>query len=179
MPRTENIDRPAEVERGPKPTARTLLTRAGAETLAAEVARLRHELDVEFAARLRTTRAFGAPNNNDEYLQIKEEEAIVEARVRQLEAVLGAAQIVDETVDADDMVTIGSLVEVEDLASGVVREHKLAGGFESYGRGHVSANSPVGRALLARRPGDEVTVELPTGRSLRLRVLAVNRRGRR
>ncbi len=174
MSKTATTELRPNVDQEPKPAVRTLLTRDGADRLAAELARLRHQLDVEFAARLSETRAFGELHNNDDYLQSKEEGAVVEARIRQLEAVLGSAEIVDDPKHAGDAATVGSRVEVEDLATGVVRRHELAGGFESYGPGRISANAPVGQALIGRRPGDEVTVELPTGRSLILRVLTVD-----
>lgn len=152
-----------------------LLTPDGAAALAQELERLRHERDVEFAARLSEIRAFGELGSNDDYLQIKEEEAVVDARVRQLESVLNAARVIDGAQGSGDLVEIGSRVEVENLASGDVRTHELAGGFEQLGPGQISANSPVGQALLGRRAGDAVTVELPTGRSVRLRVLGIQR----
>jgi transcription elongation factor GreA len=166
----------ANIDRGidqPKPADRTLLTKAGAEALAQELARLRHQLDVEFATRLSETRAFGELGNNDDYLQIKEEEAVVAARARRLETVLASAQIVDRSDQAEDTVGIGSLVEIEDLRAGTVRELTLTGGFEA-GVGTISANSPVGHALLGKRPGDELAVKLPGGRSVRLRVIATH-----
>jgi transcription elongation factor GreA len=171
MPVMGRIDRAAEAGQTPTPARHTLLTEAGADALARELARLRHQLDVEFADRLSETRAFGELGNNDDYLQIKEEEAVVEARVRRLESVLDSAQIVDGAEQAEDLVGIGSLVEIEDLATGAIRELGLTGGFEP-GAGTISANSPVGQALLGKRAGDELVVKLPTGRSVRLRILA-------
>jgi transcription elongation GreA/GreB family factor len=70
-------------------------------------------------------------------------------------------------------VTIGSVVEVEDLASGKRREHLLTGGYEPQGPNDVSANSPVGQALLGRVIGDEVALKLPNGREQTLKISAV------
>ena len=79
-------------------------------------------------------------------------------------------------VDADGpagMVTIGSIVEVEDIASGDVREHRLTGGYERLGPDDVSASSPIGSALSGRTIGEEATVELPNGRERTLRITGV------
>ena len=68
---------------------------------------------------------------------------------------------------------VGSAVQVEDLSSGIAREHRLVGDYESREADAVSASSPIGRALIGHVPGDEVEVELPRGRTQRLRVLTV------
>ena len=64
-------------------------------------------------------------------------------------------------------------MEVRDTGSGAVRKHRITGGFELAEPGDVSANSPVGEALMGRAPGDMVEVDLPNGRTAKLEVLAV------
>ena len=152
---------------------RALLTREGERALRGEVVRLRHQLEVEFVERLRDARDAGAPADNDEYLQVKEEEAVVGSRLQQLEAFLRAAEIVEEDQGSLDRVAIGSVVEVEDVASGKVRRHRLSGGFEPISPGDVSVNSPVGQALLGRAVGERVAVELPNGRLAELTVRSI------
>lgn len=152
---------------------RALLTREGERALREELERLRHQLEVEFTERLREARESGAPQENDEYLQVKEEEAVVQSRLRQLEAFLRAAEIVEEGAASSDQVAIGSVVEVADLATGDVRRHRLSGGFEPFALGDVSVNSPVGQALLGRAVGERVAVELPDGRSAKLEVRSI------
>lgn len=172
---TANSSPLAQTERQPEPRAatRALLTRAGERALRAELERLRHQYDVEFSARLKEARGFGEAVDNDDYLQIKEEEAVLGSRIRQLEALLDFAEVVDEGDSREGVVAIGSVVEVENLATGKVREHRLTGGFESLGPTEISVNSPVGQALLGRAAGDEATVELPGGRSVTLAVRSV------
>jgi transcription elongation factor GreA len=118
--------------------------------------------------RLRDAREAGAAQENDEYLQIKEEEAVIASRLGQLEALLRAAEIVEEGEGGSDQAVIGSLVEVEDRASNRVRRHRLSGGFEPMDPGDISVNSPVGQALLGRKVGEAVAVELPGGRTTEL-----------
>lgn len=158
--------------RAPRPVPRVILTREGEQAMRAELDRLRRQLDGEFTERLREARGFGPSGENDEYLQIKEEEAVLASRMRQLEGLLDSAEIVDED-SAAGVVAIGSLVEVKNLQSGGVRKHRITGGFEPVQIGDVSANSPVGQALLCRSPGERVEVELPGQRTTTLEVVAV------
>ena len=162
--------------RAPHPVPRVILTREGERALRAELERLRLSLNGEFTDRLREARGFGASGENDDYLQIKEEEAVLASRVRQLESLLGTAEIVDEASGGPGVVAIGSVVEVRNAGSGTVRKHRITGGFEPVEPGDVSANSPVGQALLGRAPGDAVEVELPNDRTATLEVVAVDSR---
>ncbi len=138
----------------------------------AQLSRLRHQLEVEFPERLRNARAFGDIGENDDYLQIKEEEAVLASRIERLQLLVDSATVVDAGGPAD-VVTIGNIVEVEDVASGDVREHRLTGGYERLDPNDVSASSPIGRALTGRVIGEEATVELPNGRERTLRITDV------
>jgi transcription elongation factor GreA len=149
---------------------RRIISEDGERDLRAQLARLRQQLEVEFPARLHEAREFGDVGENDDYLQIKEEEAVLAARIYQLEALLGSATTT-EPPRRRGVVSIGSVVELQDLGSGVLRDHRLTGGFEN--AGDISANSPIGRALLGHKRGDEVTVELPGGRAAAFRITAV------
>ncbi|HEX6602976.1 MAG TPA: GreA/GreB family elongation factor [Solirubrobacterales bacterium] len=159
--------------RAQRPVPRVILTREGERAMRAELERLRRRLDGEFTDRLREARGFGASHENDEYLQIKEEEAVLASRMRQLEGLLNTAEIVDEDSMGRGVVAIGSLVEVKNVKSGAARKHRITGGFEPVEPGDVSANSPVGQALLGRSPGERVEVELPNSRTTTLEVVAV------
>lgn len=168
------IFREEERVRAPKPVARVILSRAGEKVMRAELERLRERLDDEFTARLREAREFGDSRENDEYLQIKEEEAVVASRIRQLESLLAGAEIAEDDPDGAGVVGIGSLVKVKDAESGATRRHRITGGFELAEPGDVSANSPVGEALMGRSSGETVEVELPNGRVARLEILTVD-----
>jgi transcription elongation factor GreA len=154
--------------------SRTTITREGERALWAQLKRLRHELDVKFAARLREARAFGEASGNDDYLQINEEMEVLAARIARLEAVLSSATVVAGERDSAT-VAIGVAVKVEDMSSGAVDEYLLIGDFEPRSPSAASAGSPIGRALIGRAVGDDVEVELPGGRKRRLRIISSRR----
>jgi transcription elongation factor GreA len=159
--------------RAARPVPRVMLTTEGARVMRADLERLRERLDGEFTERLREARGGGGSHENDEYLQIKEEETVVASRIRQLEGLLDSAQIVDEEAERHGIIAIGSQVKVRNTESGVVRTHRVTGSFEPAEPGDVSANSPVGEALLGRSVGETVEVELPNDRTVTLEVIAV------
>jgi transcription elongation factor GreA len=155
------------------PSSRALITAEGERTLRATLERLRHQLEVEFADRMRDDRGYGEIAGNDEYLQTLEEASVLASRVAGLENLLESATVVPESVASRGIATVGMTVEVEDVSSGTVREHRLIGDYEELGPDVVSASSPVGQALIGRLAGDEVEVSLPNGDTRTLRILAV------
>jgi transcription elongation factor GreA len=160
----------------PPQQSQAILSRDGERALRTELDRLRHQLEVEFAARLREARAFGQSSENDDYLQIKEEEAVLASRIARLGALLETATVVNPTRRSSDSVTLGSVIEVEDLDSGAITEHRVSGGFEELSPGAISATSPLGSALIGRAVGEEVEARLPGGRTRRLRIRAIRTR---
>jgi transcription elongation factor GreA len=149
-----------------------VITREGARALQARVQRLRHQLDVEFANRLNEARGFGEIGGNDDYLQTLEERAVLTSRLSRLQQLLDSATVVEQPAGRE-AAAVGTTVEVEDLSSGAIREHRLVGDYESRDADAVSASSPIGRALIGQLPGDDVEVQLPRGRTQQLRVLTV------
>jgi transcription elongation factor GreA len=164
---------PATSEVEPQTPPLAVITREGARTLQARVQRLRHQLDVEFADRLNEARGFGEIGGNDEYLQALEEQAILASRLSRLQRLLDSATVIKDEPARNQAAAVGTAVEVEDLSSGAIREHRMVGDYESRDTDAVSASSPIGRALIGHLPGDEVEVELPRGRTRQLRVLTV------
>jgi transcription elongation factor GreA len=150
--------------------ANVTLTGEGERALRAKLAELRRELDEIYPARLREARSFGGAGGNDDYLQIKEEEALLALRVTRLQEMLDTATVLRSSDAEAGVVAIGHRVEVEDCDSGAVSGYDLVGVFERAVNG-VSADSPVGRALIGRRVGDRTEVELPGGRLVKLRIL--------
>jgi transcription elongation factor GreA len=165
--------RAAASELEPQTPPPAIITRDGARALQARVQRLRHQLDVEFADRLNEARGFGEIGGNDDYLQALEEQAVLTSRLSRLQRLLDSAAVVEQEPASNEAAAVGTAVEVEDLSSGVVREHRLVGDYESRDTDAVSASSPIGRAVIGHRPGDQVEVELPRGRTQHLRVLSV------
>jgi transcription elongation factor GreA len=144
------------------------VTSATRQVLERELASLRAE-QREIPARLRVAREFGDMANNDEHLAIREEEAVLAARIARLEGILMRATEVDDAGDPDS-VTIGSVVTAVDVETGKKLEYVLGSAHGVLSRGTVSALSPIGRALLGRRVGDRVSVQLPRGRRRELKL---------
>jgi transcription elongation factor GreA len=164
----------------PAPSApgRILITPETERHLRADLERLRHELEVVFAARIRDARSTGDSSSGDDHLQIREEEAVVRAEVARMEALLASAVVVEERDVDDGSAAIGSVVEVRDADSGTTYRHLITGDFDRGSAAEeeirpVSASSPVGQALIGLEAGAEVEVELPSGRKRRLEVVAV------
>ena len=148
------------------------VTAAAHEALEADLVRLKLEKEREIPERLRSVRQYGDGSNNDDYLAILEDEAIIDARIARLEETLGRAEIIDPVL-SDDTVTIGATVTVRDTTSASPVDYVIASAHADTQAGHVSAASPVGEALLGRRRGDRVTVTLPRGRMRKLEVVAI------
>jgi transcription elongation factor GreA len=154
-------------------SGRPIITREHERSLRTELDRLRHQLDVEFVERLREARLFGSPEVNDDYLQIKEEEAVLAAGIAYISTLLETALVVDEAEVGEGVVTLGSVVEVLEPDSGRRRRLRLIGGHEPSTSGVASAGSPVGQALMGRRPGESVEIALPNGRHRKLEIVVV------
>jgi transcription elongation factor GreA len=146
------------------------ITREGYERLRAEVEELETTGRHEGAERIRVARQWGDLSENAEYHDAKKSLALLERRITVLRERLDHAVIVDTADGDEDVVAFGSTVEVVDEASGRPAEYTLVGEAEAdVGQGLLSAESPVGRALMGARVGDVVSVPTPRG-SRELRV---------
>jgi len=140
------------------------LTQAQKEQLEAELAELQGPRRAEAVEAIANARSFGDLSENFEYHAAKNEQGMLERRITMLRDRLDRAVIVDVEAVAADMVGIGTSVEIED-------EHGERMHVEISSVGGVSPESPVGRALLGRKVGDEVVIEAPRG-SWRARILS-------
>lgn len=147
------------------------VTSAARRALERDLASL-HAERREIPARLRIAREFGDTANNDEHQAIREEEAVLAARIARLEDILARATDVDHS-DADDSVTIGSSVTVVDVDTREKRDYAIGSAHGALSRGTVSALSPVGQVLLGRRVGDLVSVQLPHGRQRKFKLCEI------
>jgi len=143
------------------------LTAAQKEQLEAELAELEGPKRAAIVEAIKTARGFGDLSENFEYHAAKNEQGLLERRIRVLRDRLSRAVLVDEEAASDGTVTVGSKVELEDEQGGRME-------VEISSVGGVSPDSPVGRALLGTKAGDEVEIEAPSG-SWRARVLSVGR----
>ena len=149
---------------------RELLTESQRAALAAELAELEGPRRTAAVAAIKTAREHGDLSENFEYHSAKNEQGLLEARIRTLRSRLDHAVVVDEADLTHDEVGVGSVVEIED-ESGEKMEVEIS---SVGGAGAVSPDSPLGRALVGGSAGDEVEVEAPRG-SWKARILAVRR----
>jgi transcription elongation factor GreA len=151
-----------------------LMTRDGHDRLRAELEQLATIDRGELADRLRSARQeTGEPCENRELLDALQDSVRLERRIRLLEERLSSAEIADGAA-AEGFVTVGSRVRLRRLRGRRVLEYEVVGAGEADpSRRRISAQSPMGRALIGRRPGDLIDVEAPSHR-LRYRLLAVD-----
>ncbi len=143
------------------------LTQAQKEQLEAELAELEGPRRAEAVQAIASARSFGDLSENFEYHAAKNEQGLLERRITMLRDRLDRAVIIDEAAAVGDTVTVGTKVEIED-EDGEKMEVEISS------VGGVSPDSPVGRALLGRKVGEEVEIEAPRG-SWRARILSVGR----
>jgi transcription elongation factor GreA len=145
-----------------------VVTRAAYESLETELAELEGPKRQAAVQAIATARAHGDLSENFEYHAAKNEQGLLEARIRVLRHRLQHATIVDEeAAAASGVVTVGSRVELE-------RDDGERLEIDLTGVGGVSPDSPVGKALLGKGPGDEIVVDAPRGR-WRARIVSVGR----
>ena len=118
----------------------------------------------EVADRIKVAISFGDISENAEYDEAKNEQAQVEERIIKLESMIRRAVIIDESKIDSNVVTIGSIVKVNDMDFEEEVEYTIVGSAEAdpY-EGKISNESPVGKALLGRTIGDIVDVQVPDG----------------
>ncbi|HEX3426664.1 MAG TPA: transcription elongation factor GreA [Acidimicrobiales bacterium] len=154
--------------------ADTQLTRDTFDRLSDELEDLRTRGRVEIARAIEAARALGDLSENGDYHAAKDAQGKMEARIRQLEAMLEGAKIVDAAVaGSSDTVTTGMVVSLRYKGDDEV-ERYLIGSIEERREGVsiVSPNSPLGQALMGHRPGDEVSYQAPSG-TLEVEVVAI------
>lgn len=151
----------------------TLITPAGLARLNAELDRLRTIGRQEVTERIRQSVSMEANvNENADYLAAREEQALLEARIERLEQRLAASRVAEPDA-GNDVVDLGERVRLRNLETGARLVYELVGTLEADpGTGRISAESPVGRALIGRRKGEVALVEAPKGR-FQFKILAI------
>jgi transcription elongation factor GreA len=143
------------------------LTQAQKEQLEAELAELEGPRRAAVVDAIKTARGFGDLSENFEYHAAKNEQGLLERRIRVLRDRLSRAVLVDVDAPSDGSVAVGSKVELQDEQGGRLE-------VEISSVGGVSPDSPVGRALMGAKAGDEVEIDAPSG-AWRARILSVGR----
>lgn len=142
------------------------VTPEGYEAIRRELENLKRVIRPENIRAIEAARAHGDLSENAEYAAAKDRQGFIEGRISELEHKLAHLEVIrPEDVVARDRVAFGCRVRLENLETGQVVEYRLVGPDESdVERGRLSVTSPIGRALLGKKPGDEVTVDVPGGR---------------
>jgi len=132
--------------------------------LQGEIDQLEHELNVELPKEIAVARAHGDLSENAEYKYAKERQGFVNARLGQLKKRLGDLGLLNLSNIPRDRSGYGSRIVVIDTQRDVRIEYRLVSSEEAdVDKGHISTTSPIGRALLNRKVGDEVKVSTPAG----------------
>lgn len=142
------------------------LTARGAEQLREELKRLKSEERPRIVEAIATARAHGDLKENAEYQAAKDQQGMMEARIRDIESKLSNAQIIDVTkLPPSDRVVFGATVQLIDLDDGGEARYQIVGQDEAdIKQGLLSIGSPIARALIGKREGDSVDVVTPSGK---------------
>ena len=150
----------------------TFLTREGLKKLEEELGHLRTIRRAQVAERLHDAQEDGELIENAEYEDAKNEQAFVEGRILALEPMLSNAVIIQDG-GPEGVVSLGSKVTIRESGGGRPEIYQLVGAAEANPKqGRISNESPLGKALLGRRVGDEVKVNAPAG-TISFRVVAI------
>jgi transcription elongation factor GreA len=146
--------------------SKTPLTPRGAELLRDELKRLKNEERPRIVAAIAEARGHGDLKENAEYHAAKEQQGLVEARIRDLESKLANAQIIEvDKIAAAGRVVFGATVRLIDAEDGSEARYRIVGEDEAdIKSGLLSITSPIARALIGKYEGDLVEVVAPSGR---------------
>ena len=140
----------------------TLLTEEGYKKLEEELAYLKGPRKMEVAEKIKQAREYGDLSENSEYDEAKNEQALVEAKIAETEAMLRSAKIVEKV--STNSVGIGTTVKLYDYEFEEEIEYHIVGATEiDVAQSKISLESPVGRALFGKRKDDEIEVEVQDG----------------
>ena len=156
-----------------------ILTQEGLEKLEQELEELKSVKRKEIAEKIKVALSFGDLSENREYDEAKNEQAIMEARIADIEVTLKNVKVIDESELSNENIHIGSKVEVRvnnpRTGKTDVYNYKIVGSNEADPlSGNISDESAVGKALLGHGIGDKIEVEVPAG-MMEYEVLAISK----
>jgi transcription elongation factor GreA len=152
-----------------------ILTPDGLEKLKSELEHLSTEKRREVAARIKEAREFGDISENAEYDDAKNEQAMLESKIAQLEEKLRAATVIDARDVGTDVVSIGTTVHVKDQRTSRSETYTIVGSSEANpAERKLSNESPVGKALIGGKRNEIVAVVLPNGKKRELKITKID-----
>jgi transcription elongation factor GreA len=150
-----------------------ILTAEGYERLKQEIEFLQNDKRREVAERIRVAREFGDIAENAEYDDAKNEQAMLEHKIAQLEERLLSARVITKKEISKDTVSVGSKVRIRDVAAKQTFEYHIVGSAEANpAENKLSNESPVGKAIMGHKKGDVVEVSAPRG-AMKFKILEI------
>jgi transcription elongation factor GreA len=151
----------------------TFLTPEGRKKLEEELYFLKNTKRHEVADAIHSAKEEGDIMENSAYDAAKEQQAFVEGRINTIESMLKNAVLINEDTLEKDTVTLGCFVKLHERGQSVEEEYQIVGSAEADpSKGRISNESPVGKALMNKRAGDEVIVKIPAGER-KLKILGI------
>jgi transcription elongation factor GreA len=151
-----------------------ILTPQGLKDLKEKIEFLSTERRREVAERIKEAREFGDISENSEYDDAKNEQAMLERQIAELEDKLRSAQVIDEKSVTNEVVSVGVTVHVKDQKTDKSVKYKIVGSAEANpSENKLSNESPVGKALLGKKRGELVSVPVPRGPARKLKITKI------
>lgn len=151
------------------------VSKAGKKKLEADLDYLITVRRGEVAQKLKEARSFGDLSENAEYDEAKNEQAILEARINELQNIIESSVVVDDDDISVDEISVGSIMKIRDLEFDEVETLQIVGSTESDpDNGKISDDSPIGKAALKKKVGEVFEVEAPAG-LLKFEVLEISK----
>jgi transcription elongation factor GreA len=146
---------------------RVPLTKQGFEALKKELANLKKNARPQNIRAIEEARAHGDLSENAEYAAAKDRQSFIEGRIKVLEFKLAHADIIETEKLPKDRAVFGSKVVLENVHTSEAVSYQLVGPDESdIENGRISVSSPLGKAVLGRKAGDEISVDVPGGKRI-------------
>jgi transcription elongation factor GreA len=151
-----------------------ILTEQGLADLKAKIEYLSTDRRREVAERIKEAREFGDISENSEYDDAKNEQAMLERQIAELEDKLRGAQVIDEKAVTNEAVSVGVTVHVKDQKTDKSVKYKIVGSAEANpSENKLSNESPVGKALIGKKRGETVSVPVPRGPARKLKITKI------
>ena len=150
-----------------------ILTSEGKKQLEERLEKLKVFSRMDVAEKIKVAREFGDITENAEYDAAKEEQAMIEGEILEIEAKLRAAVIIDDKVETS-VVNVGNTVKILDMEFNEEAEYKIVGTAEADSKANrISNESPVGKALLGKKKNEVVEVNAPQGK-FKIKILKIS-----
>ncbi len=151
------------------------LTDEGLKKLQDELENLKTHGRADIAEKIKIARGYGDLSENSEYDEAKNEQAKIEARIVELEAMLKNVEIISDVKGSAKTVMLGSKVKILDVEFNEESEYRIVGSAEADpDSGLISDESPVGKALLGHKAGETVTAEAPAG-EIEFKIISISK----